>query len=159
MATHETAHLRLYTGAGSIDEAARRDFERIADRDPEPHALAERLEQLVFKASYHFGGAAVHIVSGWRRHARRHTNGEALDFKLEGVYSATLAAYLRGLPHVGVGVYTHPQTGFVHLDVRDQSYHWVDASPPGITWRERPLPNPRGLVRDADWRPEADLPL
>jgi uncharacterized protein YcbK (DUF882 family) len=158
LTTHETSPLRLYTMDGTVDPAARQEFERIASKYTEPHALSERLEQLVFKAAYHFGGAAVQIVSGWRSHARRHTRGEALDFKLQGVYPGALAAYLRSLPLVGVGIYTHPQTQFVHLDVREQSYHWVDASPPGITWRERPLTNPRRDERDAQWAPENDLP-
>jgi uncharacterized protein YcbK (DUF882 family) len=159
LTTHETTPLRLYTMDGAVDPAARQEFERIASKYAEPHALSERLEQLVFKAAYHFGGASVQIVSGWRSHARRHSSGEALDFKLQGVYAGALAAYLRGLPLVGVGIYTHPQTQFVHLDVREQSYHWIDASPPGISWRERPLANPRRDERDAQWTPENDLPL
>jgi uncharacterized protein YcbK (DUF882 family) len=158
LTTHETAPVRLYTMDGAVDPSARQEFERIAAKYTEPHALSERLEQLVFKAAYHFGGASVQIVSGWRSHARRHTMGEALDFKLQGVYPGALAAYLRGLALVGVGIYTHPQTQFVHLDVREQSYHWVDASPPGIPWRERPLPNPHRDERDAQWTPENDLP-
>ena len=159
LTTHETGALRLYAMDGTVDPAAREEFERIAAKHTEPHPLSERLEQLVFKAAYHFGGASVQIVSGWRSHARRHSSGEALDFKLQGVYPGALAAYLRSLPLVGVGIYTHPKTQFVHLDVREQSYHWIDASPPGITWRERPLPNPRRDERDAEWAPENDLPL
>ena len=31
---------------------------------------------------------------------------------------------------MGVGVYTNPLTQYVHLDVRERSYHWIDASPP-----------------------------
>ena len=92
--------------------------------------LAARLEQLVVKAAHHFGDAHVLVVSGWRERAGRHTSGEALDFKLQGVAAAQLAAYLRGLPRVGVGIYTHPKTQYVHLDVRDASYHWLDALAP-----------------------------
>ena len=46
-------------------------------------------------------------------------------------------------PRAGVGIYTNPRTQFVHLDVRDQSYHWVDASPPGVKWHEAQLRDPR----------------
>jgi uncharacterized protein YcbK (DUF882 family) len=158
VATRETVPLRLYGATGSIDDAARTEFERLAARDCEPHVLAERLEQLVFKAAYHFGATRIDIVSGWRDRARKHTSGEALDFSLPGVVPHALASYLRGLAHVGVGIYTHPNTQFVHLDVRDQSYHWVDSSAPGGRPRERWLRDPQGEVRDAAWAPQNDLP-
>ena len=74
--------LRLYSRDGEVDEAARMRFEHVVARDGEQHELAARLEQLVFKTAYHFGGAHVMVVSGWREHAGRHTTGEALDFKL-----------------------------------------------------------------------------
>ncbi len=152
------ASLRLYAPDGAIDPQARSSFERIATGDGDAHELSPRLEQLVFKAAYHFGGAPVVIVSGWRDHAGRHTAGDALDFKLLHVRAATLAAWLRGLPRAGVGIYTHPKTQYVHLDVRDVSYHWIDGSPPGVTWKERPLRDPTQVKRDASWTPDADLP-
>ena len=152
------ASLRLYADAGEIDDTARAEFERVAAHDDEPHALAARLEQLVFKAAYRFKGAPVDVVSSWRQHAGRHSSGEALDFKLRGVPAATLAAYLRGLSRVGVGIYTHPRTQFVHLDVRDQSYHWLDASPPGIKWHEKELRDSKATKRDENWTPDSDLP-
>jgi hypothetical protein len=156
--TRASSRLRLYADDGAIDGQAATDFERIAAGDHEPHAFAPRLEQLVFKASYHFGGARVLVVSGWREHAGKHSLGDAIDFKLDGVRAATLAAWLRDLARVGVGIYTHPRTQYVHLDVREPSYHWLDASPPGVTWRERRLRDPHQVQRDATWTPEADLP-
>jgi hypothetical protein len=150
--------LRLYSPDGEVDEAARMGFEHTAARDGEQHVLEERLVQLVFKAAYHFHDAKVLIVSGWREHAGRHSTGEALDFKLQGIAAAQLAAYLRALPRAGVGIYTHPRTQYVHLDVREQSYHWVDGSPPGITWKERQMRDPGRAKRDASWAPEDDLP-
>jgi uncharacterized protein YcbK (DUF882 family) len=154
----ESAKIRLYASSGEVDDAARDEFERLAANVGEVHALAERLEKLVFKAAYRFGGARVDVLSGWRENAGRHSAGEALDFKLHGVTAATLAAYLRTLPRVGVGIYTHPRTQFVHLDVRDESYYWLDASPPGIRWRAKHLRDPRATRRDATWLPEMDLP-
>lgn len=159
LATRESASIRLYDDAGEVDEQAHADFERVVSRDGEVHPLSERLEQLVVKAAYHFGSDHVLVVSGWRRHAGRHTAGEALDFKLKGVRAATLAAYLRKLPRAGVGIYTNPRTQYVHLDVRDPSYHWIDASPPGVHWRERGLRDPGQVRRDASWMPEDDLPI
>jgi hypothetical protein len=158
VATRESVPVRLYSSDGTIDEQARDDFERAASVDGEPHALALRLEQLVMKAAYHFKQTRLVVVSGWRPNAGRHGTGEALDFKLDGVRAARLAAFLRQLPRAGVGVYTHPRTQFVHLDVRDPSYHWLDASPPGVKWREARLYDPSAEKRDASWTPEMDLP-
>jgi hypothetical protein len=153
------ASVRLYASDGSIDAGARETFEQIAAGIGETHVLSVRLEQLVVKAAYHFKSARVHVLSGWRPNAGKHSSGEALDFKLDGVRAAQLAAYLRHLPRAGVGVYTHPRTQFVHLDVREPSYHWIDASPPGIKWREAGLRDPLASQRDASWTPEMDLPL
>ena len=81
-----------------------------------------------------------------------------MDFSLPGVTAAKLAAYLRGNGRVGVGVYTHKRTQYVHLDVRDESYHWIDASPPGATWREGKLTDRGAPARDAAYEPAQDLP-
>ncbi len=153
-----SAPFLLYTPDGAVDDAARAAFERVASGDAEPHSLALRVEQLLVKAAYHFKRTRVVLLSAWRANAGRHGTGEAVDFKVDGVRAATLAAYLRGLPRAGVGVYTHPRTQFVHLDVRGESYHWIDASPPGVHWREWQLRDPRARQRDAAWSPEQDLP-
>ncbi len=158
--------LRLYTLEGDVDEDAKARFEALVARDGQAHELSERVVKLLFKAAYHFARKGlpgsppgVTIVSAWREHAGRHTTGDAIDFKLDKVYAGRLAAYLRGLPRVGVGVYTHPHTQYVHLDVRDASYHWLDASPPGVKWRERRLRDRDQEKRDAAWTPSSDLPL
>jgi hypothetical protein len=153
------ANVRLYRDDGEIDEDARDEFERVASGDAEPHRLAVRVEQLVLRAAYHFKATQVVIVSAWRANAGRHGTGEAIDFKLRGVRASLLAAYLRGTPRAGVGVYTHPRTQFVHLDVREASYHWIDASPPGVKWREGQLRDTKATKRDAAWTPEMDLPF
>jgi uncharacterized protein YcbK (DUF882 family) len=159
VATRANARVRLYAEDGSIDAGACEAFDRIASGYDDPiHPLSTRVEQLVMKAAYHFRGASVLVVSGWRTGAARHGTGEAIDFKLDGVRSSELAAYLRMMPRVGVGVYTHPRTQFVHLDVREPSYHWIDASPPGVRWREAMLRDPRASTLDASWTPQMDLP-
>jgi uncharacterized protein DUF882 len=159
VSSHARASVRLYASDGSVDTKARDTFEQIVASTGEAHPLAVRLEQLIVKAAYHFQRARVLVLSGWRPHAGRHTSGEAIDFKLEGVRTAQLAAYLRRLPRAGVGVYTHPRTQFVHLDVREPSYHWIDASPPGVKWPEAHLRDPSMNQRDASWTPDMDLPL
>jgi uncharacterized protein YcbK (DUF882 family) len=159
--TEERETIRLYDDAGGFDAGAARAFMRVARsrEDSTPGRLDPRLVRLLFRASYHFGGATVAIVSGTRRGASgRHGSGEALDFSLEGVSAGALASFLRTTPRAGVGIYVHPKTQYVHLDVRDHSYHWVDASPPGVTWRERLLPDPTQAERDASYVPSLDLP-
>jgi hypothetical protein len=156
--TRETASIRLYGDDGEIDDGARTAFERIAAGKEGPRPLAPRVEQLLVRAAYHFGVAPVTIVSAFRERAGRHGTGEAIDFKLHGVSARALAAYLRSTPRAGVGVYTNPRTQFVHLDVRDQSYHWVDASPPGVHWHEGRIGDPGAEKRDASWTREMDLP-
>jgi uncharacterized protein YcbK (DUF882 family) len=157
--TGAAAHIRLYDSVGDVDENARAEFEKIAAREPEPHSLATRVEQLVFKAAYHFGVRRVHLVSGWRERAGKHATGEAIDFRLDGVSATRVAAFLRGLPRVGVGIYTHPGTQFVHVDIREPSYAWIDASPPGVHWRERQIGISHAAERDASYVPESDLPF
>jgi uncharacterized protein YcbK (DUF882 family) len=94
------------------------------------HALAPRLLDLVYRTMRHFDAKVVHVVSGFRRDraGSRHTQGRAVDMTIDGVSSDRLAAYLRELGFVGVGFY--PRSGFVHLDVRDASYFWIDDSAP-----------------------------
>ncbi len=157
--TRQSARVRLYADDGEIDADARGTLERIAANDAPPHVLAPRVEQLLMRAAYHFGAPQVQVVSAYRWRASRHGTGEAIDFKLKGVRARELAAYLRQLPRAGVGIYTNPRTQFVHLDVRDQSYHWVDASPPGVHWHEARLWDPGAEKRDAAWTPDADLPM
>jgi len=62
------------------------------------------------------------------------------------------------MPRVGVGIYTHPKTQFVHLDVREHSFHWLDASPPRRHWRERNISG-KGLdALDSKYTPKDDWP-
>lgn len=158
--TGARAKIRLYADDGTIDPKGAREFMDVAASvkgAKEP--LPSRLVQLVFRASYKFGGANVVIVSATRKGAHgKHGSGEAIDFALEGVSASALAAYLRKTPRAGVGIYTHPKTQYVHLDVRDHSYHWLDGSPPGVTWREKLLSDPSQAKRDASYSATNDLP-
>jgi len=166
--TGQSALVRLYDDLGHVDEreASRLDALLADTRDPKNCAtimLDRRTLQLAARAAIHFHASEVQVVSAYRKPGRRregpHASGKAIDFKLPGVPARTLAAYLRTLPRVGVGVYTHPKTRFVHLDDREHSFHWLDASPPGRTWRELSLGGGRGLVkRDAAYARRDDWP-
>jgi uncharacterized protein YcbK (DUF882 family) len=155
--------VRLYASDGALDPQALADFSRVASGDDGP-ALDPRLVQLVAKAAYELGATSIDAISGFRpmkngKAAGRHTTGEALDFRLEGVKTPKLAMHVRAFAHAGVGIYTHRLTQYIHLDVRDESYHWVDGSPPGVTWREQPIPDWRARLRDLAYAPEMDLPV
>jgi uncharacterized protein YcbK (DUF882 family) len=166
--TNARAKIRLYDDTGELDRSALRDFMRVAastvDLPDRPDGdvaepLDPRLVQLAVRAAYRFGGASIVLVSATRKGSHgKHGTGDALDFQVEGVRAATLAAYARTYPLAGVGIYTHPKTQFIHLDVRDRSYHWIDASPPGVTWREKLLPDRTQQKRDASYVSTMDLP-
>jgi uncharacterized protein YcbK (DUF882 family) len=166
----EEATLRLYRGDGALDEEAAAALDGLladARRPGKPREVKEvdrRLLRLLFRAAYHFKATEVELVSGYRRPGRwaegHHGKGRALDFRLPGVEAREVAAYLRQQPRVGVGLYTHPRTRWVHLDVRERSYHWVDATPPGKRWGAARLPSdPRALDQlDASYTDGDDLP-
>jgi hypothetical protein len=173
--TNAHATIRLYHPAsGSLDRAALRTFMRVAcsipdvppsgDHDARPDGdlrepLHPRLVQLVFRAAYHFHSTSMVIVSATRKGDHgKHGAGEALDFKLVGVRASSLAAYARGFPRAGVGIYEHPETQYVHVDARDRSWHWADGSAPGVSTPERVLPDPTQAQRDASYVPAMDLP-
>ena len=173
--TNAHATIRLYTDDGGLDRGALRTFMRVAasaassdevdpireasGREREAEPLAPRLVQLAFRAAYHFKSSSMVIVSATRKGAHgKHGSGKALDFQLEGVTAAAVAAYARTYPRAGVGIYTHPKTQYVHVDVRGRSYHWIDGSPPGVTWREKLLADPGQPKRDDSYVPSMDLP-
>jgi hypothetical protein len=104
----------------------------------------------------------VQVISAYREPKRRdegrHGAGRAIDFRFTNVSAAALASYLRQQPRVGVGIYTHPNTQFVHLDDRDRGFFWIDASPPGRSWRIRPIGVAGAAKRDAAYAPNLDWP-
>jgi hypothetical protein len=161
--TNETVDVRLYTDEGHVDAEALAALTAIVNPDGEPES--ERVLLLVARAAYFFGATNVEALSGHRTEARavqrtsKHTTGEALDFKLDHVDSGLLAAHLRTYGQVGVGVYTHPGTRYVHLDTRDTSFHWIDASPPGRAWREQGMTDKKSDARDRAWTTDDDKPL
>jgi uncharacterized protein YcbK (DUF882 family) len=165
--SREALELKLYDAGGRVDEtaAARLDALLCDARDPKHHQtgrIDRRTLQLIFKAAYHFASHEVEVVSAFRKPGRRregpHGTGAAVDFRLRGVPASTLASYLREQPRTGVGIYTHPKTQYVHLDVREHSFHWLDASPPRRRWREKSIGARDLEQRDKRYAPALDLP-
>ena len=155
--------LRLYKDDGAIDDAAAAEVERVlwSAKDEAPLRVSRRLLQLVVKVADHFDTHEIQVISSHRGKASkgsRHRSGEAIDFALPGVPSKKVAEVLRTYARVGVGEYIHPRSQFVHLDVREQSYHWIDSSPPKRSWREHPLPDVTATTRDGAYAPAQDLP-
>ena len=163
----DSADVKLYDPSGRIDEAAAAALDELLcdARSPgrrETTTINRRTLQLLFKAAYHFGAREVQVVSAYRKPDRRHEGphgtGAAIDFRLRGIDARTLASYLRGIPRTGVGFYSHPKTQFVHLDSREHSFHWLDASPPRRHWRELSIGARDLKNRDALYSPDQDWP-
>lgn len=165
--TRESRELRLYDASGNVDAAAAAELDELLCDARRPQQrdttqLSRRTLQLLFKAAYHFGKYEVEVVSAYRKPGRKregpHGTGAAIDFRLRGVTAAELAQYLRQIPRTGVGVYTHPKTQYVHLDSREHSFHWIDASPPRRRWRERSIGARDLEKRDALYTSSSDWP-
>jgi uncharacterized protein YcbK (DUF882 family) len=165
--TRETRAVKLYDASGQVDEAAARELDQLLcdarrPKQRETARISRRTLQLLFKAAYHFASYEVEVVSAYRKPGRRregpHGTGSAIDFRLRGVSAAALASYLREIPRTGVGVYTHPKTQYVHLDSREHSFHWIDASPPRRHWRERSIGGADLEKRDALYSSAVDWP-
>lgn len=159
--------LRLYDSAGSLDEQAAVLVDDLcADRRRKGETITRRIErrliQVLARSAYHFGKYEIEIVSCYRQPQRRreglHAQGRAIDYRIVDVEASALASYLRKTARLGVGVYTHRKTQYVHLDVRDTSYHWLDASPPGRRWRGQSIGSRELVALDAAYRPTDDWP-
>lgn len=122
---------------GGFDDAACAEVSRALEdtRTHQRHAIDRRLIEILYDMAAHFRVGQVNVVSGYRAESRRsnHSLGRAVDVVLPGVSDAQVAEYARQQGFVGVGVY--PNSGFVHIDVREHSFFWVDRSSPTRTVR------------------------
>lgn len=110
----------------------------------EPH-----LFELLSMIQDHFEGRTIDLVSGFRNQSHEssyHFHGTASDIRIPGVSERELHAFVAGLDTGGMGLGLYPRGGFIHVDVRPESYRWVDYSPPGSSMghphrRKKHLPN------------------
>jgi len=114
------------------------------------HPVEPSLLDTVYMAQRHFAAPEVRVISGYRipkpKSRSNHGRGRAMDLVLPGVSDEQLVAWAKGLGFTGVGRY--PRSGFCHLDVRPQSYFWVDRS--GPRQRNRETPVGRSLAAHSD---------
>lgn len=165
---HDEATIRLYELDGSLSDSALSELRRLLGDVSKPDApeyaeMDPRVIQLMFKAAYHFRAREIVVISGYRSPQKRregfHGRGLAIDFRLPNVRLAALASYLQTLPKAGVGLYTHPQTQWVHLDSRARSYHWADASGPGVRGGGWAIgDSSQRLRQDRSYQPSRDWP-
>ncbi len=121
--------------ASQLDRAA---FVMRESHSGNEHPIEPRLLDVVYALQTHFAAQEVRMVSGYRtphHGASNHGRGRAMDLVIPGASDEDVAKFAREMGFVGVGVY--PTSGFVHVDVRDRSYFWIDASGPGRRNRER----------------------
>jgi uncharacterized protein YcbK (DUF882 family) len=165
--TRQAAVIALYDAFGRIDAAAGQQLDQLLGdwRDPSAIRTTEvdrRVLRLIYRAAYHFKSKTIQLISGYRQPGAksqgRHGAGRAVDFRLPNVSAFALASYLRTSSRVGVGVYSNPNTRFVHLDHRDRTFFWLDGSPPGRSMNIRPLDVPHSTTRDDEYDPAEDWP-
>ena len=122
------------------------------------HPISPHLLDLVYRTMRHFSAPLVRLVSGYRpdRAGSRHTQGRAIDMVVPGVTNEALAEYVRQFGFCGVGIY--PKSGFVHLDVRDASFFWVDQSLPDERSRSEPILPLESAAADRAARARGEAP-
>ena len=114
------------------------------------HPIEPRVLDAVYRIQVHFDAQEIRIISGYRTPhggASNHGKGRAIDVVVPGATDDDVAKFAREMGFMGVGIY--PQSGFVHVDVRERSYFWIDSSGPGKKNRER------GILGDVASRADA----
>ncbi len=119
------------------------DLDRAAhvmrDHAGNEHPVDPRLVDMVYRIQTHFHAHEIRIISGYRTPhggaTSNHGKGRAMDLVVPGASDEEVAKLAREEGFTGVGVY--PVSGFVHVDVRERSYFWVDMSGPGKRNRTR----------------------
>jgi uncharacterized protein YcbK (DUF882 family) len=122
--------------AEDLDHAAR----VMRDHGGNEHPVDPHLLDVIYRLQVHFKAPEIRIISGYRTPNRtgatsNHGKGRAMDLVVPGASDEDVAKLAREQGFAGVGIY--PVSGFVHVDVRERSYFWVDTSGPGKRSRIR----------------------
>ncbi|WP_394822125.1 YcbK family protein [Pendulispora albinea] len=159
----ETVALTAATDEGGF---AAEELDQAAHvlRAPEgnEHPVEPRTLNVIYRIQRHFNAHEIRIISGYRTPKPdgtgqgNHGRGLAIDFVVPGATDQDVARFARETGFVGVGVY--PISSFVHVDVRQRSYFWVDRSGPGRSSRERGVLLDVAQHADARARQRGDVP-
>lgn len=158
--TGETAVVRPFRPDGSLDPEAATTLRHLLrdQRASADHEVDPRLVSVLYRLVSVLDAPQVNLISGFRVQRGRghslHGEGRAIDIILPGVDPERVAEVARGFGHTGVGVY--PTSGFVHVDVRDRSYFWVDRSGPGQRGRVVQVRSDESRAADAAYDPASD---
>lgn len=144
--------------AEDMDRAARVLREPSSGNE---HPMAPELLDIVYRIQTHFAAQEIRIISGYRtpRHGAtsNHGKGRAIDMVVPGTSDEEVAKFARELGFCGVGIY--PVSGFVHVDVRERSFFWVDNSGPGKRNRTRGVLAADALRSDARATARGEHPI
>jgi uncharacterized protein YcbK (DUF882 family) len=133
---HETLEVELYDEQGMLREDsldALNHFWRCRRTGTEK-PINPHLFEVLSIIQDHFEGRTIELVSGFRNQERTtsyHFHGSASDIKVAGVSDRELHKFVSTLDTGNMGLGLYPRAGFIHVDVRPDSYRWVDWSPPG----------------------------
>lgn len=131
---NDNAVIRLLSNSGKVNQKSRKILSRLGRAKTKKNRiklLHPRLVHMLQRVAERFPGKTIEIISGYRPHKRgtrvsKHSEGRALDFRVEGVPNRELYEFIKELPGVGAGYY--PNSVFVHMDVRNRKILWTDYS-------------------------------
>jgi uncharacterized protein YcbK (DUF882 family) len=96
-------------------------------RDNRQHIVHPRMLRVLQQIADRFGGRRILVLSGYRpaqagQSVSRHSLGQAIDARVEGIPLRDLWTYCQSLPNMGCGLF--PRHNYVHLDVRTAAEQW-----------------------------------
>jgi len=154
------------TAAGDQGGFAAEELDQAAHvlraSDGNEHPIEPRTLDVIYRIQRHFNAHEIRIVSGYRTPKPdgtgqgNHGRGLAIDFVVPGASDLDVARFAREVGFVGVGVY--PVGSFIHVDVRQRSYFWIDRSGPGRSSRERGILLDVAQRADSQARQRGDTP-
>jgi uncharacterized protein YcbK (DUF882 family) len=158
---------QLVDSRGKVIAEASKKVDRLlrSRRSGSAVKMDRRLLKLLAEVSDYFGGRSIIVVSAYRPWSpkqytknSRHNHGQAIDFRVVGVPTRVLYDMCRKFKHVGCGYY--PNSGFVHMDVREKKTQWTDYSrsgePPAYAHKRRAAPAKAAKSEERDDVAEAD---